>query len=419
MENKNSEQQGSHAVEPPKQSRFCYRFARLVTGFVSKVFFRRKFIRNEIKGKKGPFVVIANHQAAYDFVNLMSATSEPMHFVISESFYNTLPIKGFLTKLGVIPKQQFQTAIRDLRLMKQVIADGKILVIYPAGLMCEDGLSTPIPEATYQFLKWIKADVYMAKTKGTYFAMPKWSKGLRRGRTFLDVYKLFSKEELSELDLNDVKKKTEEALLFDAYREQEELLVKYKRGSDIEGLENVLYICPSCGSEHVMHVRDKRVIYCDKCGFAEESDKYGFLHKISEVGKEIRYVSDWSRYIHNRVTKILDDEADIEMSCRAKIRMIDDGRHRFTDVGTGIVTLTKEQFTIEGRIKGEPLFVSVPTANFASLPFSPANYFEIQHNADIYRCIPDNPDRVMEYVHTVKVLYEKHNAACEKVRIAE
>jgi len=419
MENKATPQQTSHSVELPKQSRFCYKFARLVTGFVSRFIFKRKFLRNEIKGKKGPFVVIANHQAAYDFVNLMSATSEQMHFVISESFYNTLSIKGFLTKLGVIPKQQFQTTLRDLRLMKEVIEQGKILVIYPAGLMCEDGLSTPIPEATYQFLKWMKADVYMAKTQGTYFAMPKWSKGLRRGKTLLDVYKLFTKEELAELDLNTVKKKTEEALLFDAYREQEELLIKYKRGCDIEGLENVLYICPSCGSEHVMHVRDKRVIYCEKCGFSEKSDNYGFLHKISEVGKEIRYVSDWSRYIHNRVARILDAEADIEMSCKAKIRMIDHGRHRFTDVGTGVVTLTKDQFTIEGKIKGEPLSVSVPTANFASLPFSPANYFEVQHNSDIYRCIPEDPDRVMEFVHTVKVLYDKHNAACEKTRITD
>ena len=31
--------------------------------------------------------------------------------------------------------------------------------------------------------------------------MPKWSKGLRPGRTYMDIYKLFSKEELKQMPL--------------------------------------------------------------------------------------------------------------------------------------------------------------------------------------------------------------------------
>ena len=73
-------------------------------------------------------------------------------------------------------------------MMKAVVEEKGILVIYPAGLMCEDGLSTPIPNATFRFLQWMHADVYMAKTYGTYFCTPKWSKKRRRGRTYLDVY---------------------------------------------------------------------------------------------------------------------------------------------------------------------------------------------------------------------------------------
>ena len=35
---------------------------RIASFFVAKLIFKRKFIRNELKGKKGPLVVIANHQ---------------------------------------------------------------------------------------------------------------------------------------------------------------------------------------------------------------------------------------------------------------------------------------------------------------------------------------------------------------------
>jgi hypothetical protein len=51
-----------------------------------------------------------------------------------------------------------------MKKMKAVVEAGQPLAIYPAGLMCEDGLSTPIPKATYKFLKWMNVDVYMART---------------------------------------------------------------------------------------------------------------------------------------------------------------------------------------------------------------------------------------------------------------
>ena len=121
-----------------KPSLLHYRVAQLVSGIVATVMFRRKFLRNEIKGKKGPFVVIANHQTALDFVNLIGATAQPMSFVISRSFFSTLPVKGFLEKMGVIPKQQFQTSVKDLKKIKSVIDAGQPLVIYPAGLIFLD-----------------------------------------------------------------------------------------------------------------------------------------------------------------------------------------------------------------------------------------------------------------------------------------
>ena len=92
-------------MQHKKPNLFCYRLAQIVCWFVATFMFRRKILRNEIRGKHGPYVVIANHQAALDFVNLIGATSRPVNYVISNSFYNTLPIRGFLQALVMIPKQ--------------------------------------------------------------------------------------------------------------------------------------------------------------------------------------------------------------------------------------------------------------------------------------------------------------------------
>ena len=392
-----------------RQNMFCYRLAQAVSWFVAHFLFERHILRNEIKGKKGPFVVIANHQAAFDFVNLIGITRTPMTFVISNSFYNSLPITGFLNKLGVIPKQQFQTTVKDMKRMKAVIDSGRPLVIYPAGLMCEDGLSTPIPTATYKFLKWLGADVYVARTSGTYFSMPKWSKGIRRGKTYLDVYKLFSREDLADMEVPEIKAKTDSALLFDAYREQEEYLIKYKNGDDIAGLEHVLYMCPHCGSEFTMMVQNGNTICCGECGFKHKSDEYGFLHNEGGIGEEIRYVSDWSRLIYDRLKSKIKSAKEITLTAKTKISMIDYKKHKFFEVGEGRITLTRENFVIAGTIKGENVNISVPILNFASLPFSPGKYLEIQQGENIYRCTPEDGRPVMKFINMVKIFYELSN----------
>lgn len=387
-----------------KGSKICYIVARMVSFIVAKFLFKRQIIRGEIKDKKGAFVVIANHQAALDFVNLIGITKRRLRFVISNSFYSSLPLKGFFNRLGVIPKQQFQTTVKDMKKMSRVIENGEPLVIYPAGLMCEDGLSTPIPMATYKFLKWINADIYVARSYGTYFSMPKWAKGIRTGKTYLDVYKLFSKEEIAGMDIEEIKAKTNEAILFDAYREQEKYLVKYKNNSNIEGVENVLYLCPHCKKEFAMRVKNKNTIYCENCGYEEESDEFAFLHNKKGIGKEIRYVSDWSRIIYNDLKEKIKSGKELTLSSFSEIQMIK-GK-KFTPVGSGEIALNEKAFLIDGEIDGEKTEMEIPISNFASLPFSPGKYLEIQKGDKIYRCVLENGKLVMKFINMVKIFYE-------------
>lgn len=395
----------------PKQGAITYGIVRAISWAFSKLAFGRKMLRNEIKNAKGPFVIIANHEAALDFVNLIGATRTPMTFVISNSFYSTLPFKRAMDKMGVIPKQQFQTSLKDLTTMKRVIDEGRILVIYPAGLMCEDGRSTPIPAATYDFLKWLKTDVYVARTSGTYFTMPKWSSGIRRGRTYMDIYKLFDKEAIAEADTAEIKKKTDAALEFDAYHEQEILHVKYRHGDNIEGLENVLYMCPCCHGEFSIHVKDHNTLFCHKCGYAEQSDEYAFLHKISDVGKEIRYPSTWSRRIYYHLRRQINRGEVTDISTRVAIHMLPPpGKSKFVPVGEGLFKLERSLITLDGFINGEKTEITVSTASFASLPFSPGKYFEIQKGDVIYRLYPEDGRIVMKIVNMVKIFYEMNAA---------
>ena len=398
-----------------KHNKFAYGLVRFLSNVVSKFVFKKEILRNEIKDKKGPFVVISNHAAALDFVNLIGATKKPMNFVISNSFYKTLPARAITQGLGLIPKQQFQTNLKDIHKMKAVIDNGNILVIYPSGLMSEDGTPTPMPIATYNFLKWLKADVYVAKNIGTYFSMPKWrSGGIRKGKTYLDIYKLFNKEELANADLCEIKKKTDEALFFDAYDEQEKYLVEYKNGSNIEGLENILYICPHCRKEFTVKTKNRNTIYCEACGFEEEADKYQFLHKVSDVGEEIRHPSKWNNLIHKILREKVDAGELSDFHSEVEIQMIPDGKKSFEKVGEGNMALTFDHFTLKAKLSGKDVDLSIPTASFAALPFKPGKFIEIQHGDDIYRCYPTYGKVVIKFIDMVKIFYEIHTADCEE-----
>ena len=389
---------------------WCYRAAQAIAAIVSAVIFRRRLLRNELKGKRGPFVVIANHEAALDVLNLINVTRTPMHFVISNAFYSTLPIKGFLAKLGVIPKQQFQTSPEDILKMRSVIGEGHALAIYPAGLMSENGLATPIPTATYRFLQWLGVDVYAARTVGTYFVMPKWRRGgIRPGRTTLDVYRLFEAEELKRLSLDEIRERTDAALGFDAYREQEALRAHYRHGECIEGLEDVLYVCPHCRCEFTMRVRHRDTIYCEACGYAARSDAYGFLHRVSSFGPALRYPSDWSQMIYDELKARIRDGREGALTTQGHVKMIDRRKKRFLDVGAASVTLTAEGFHVVGNVNGKAVDKVLRTHAYASLPFAPGRHFDLQHAGDIYRCIPTDGRLVTKIVNTVKAHYELAN----------
>lgn len=397
-----------------KQNMLVYRLTQAIAGTVCAVVFRRKFLRNELKDAKGPAVLIGNHQAALDFTTLIGATKRPITFVVSDSFYNTLPIRSLMDEIGVIPKQQFQTTVKEIIQMRSAIKDNKILMFYPAGLMCEDGLSTPIPSSTYAFLKRLDADVYIARTTGTYFCTPKWSSKIRPGRTYLDVYKLISKEDLAALSPEEIEVSVKNALLFDAYREQEQALIKHKGANNVEGLENVLYMCPHCKKEFTIKVKNKTALYCTECGFEHTCDEYGFLHNSGSVGEEIRYISDWSRFINDEVGKAIEDGSISELSADTNVQIIDHKKKKYVDVGRARITLNSKKFIIDGTINGEETHLEVPIATFSSIPFKPGCRIEIQHNKCTYRCVLDDGKLAQKFVNIVKKYYERNEIAQKK-----
>lgn len=186
-------------------------------------------------------------------------------------------------------------------------------------------------------------------------------------------------------------------------------MVKYKKGNNLRGLENVLYVCPHCGEEFSIAVKDEHTLHCQSCGYSQTSDEYGFLHKNGDIGQEIRHVSDWSRQSYHALKEKLSRGEDTELCVKTAIHMVDPKKNKYVPAGQGTVTLSPEKFLIEAELKGETITLSIPTASFPTLPFSPGKYVEIQDGSTIYRCVLEDGKQAMKFINMVKIFYELKN----------
>lgn len=391
-----------------KPNWFIYKIFYLASKLVSKVKLNLKVLRNETKEEKGSFVVLCNHAAALDFIPACVALKRRVHFVVSNAFYQTLSVRPLLKSVGVIPKNQFQTSVKDMKLMRTVIDNDMPLVIYPAGLMTENGVGTPIPQSTGKALKWFAKNVYVAKVKGTYLTTPKWSKLWRKGETSIDVYKLFSDQDLKELTDEQVQKRIEEELAFDEYQSQKENPIAFDKGDNIQGLENVLFVCPHCGEQFSFNSTSFSTLTCSKCGYSVKANKYGLFEQNGDIPLVYDSVSEWSKAIEKDSKQEMLKE-DFCLSSNAQLQVLNVKKHKFIPKGDCFITLNKNEIVLTFKIDNEKIEKKFITKLYPTLPFKPGQHFDLQDGQDIYRIVLQDGKQVIKWITAVKLFYKEQN----------
>ena len=77
-------------------------------------------------------IIVANHSSWFDQMALVASLNVPVAFVANEKYFRYPGLRTVLRKLGSIPV--FGTAVSDsLQKCRQVLAEGKWLIIYPEG----------------------------------------------------------------------------------------------------------------------------------------------------------------------------------------------------------------------------------------------------------------------------------------------
>lgn len=253
-----------------------YRFFRpLVTLFLRLMFgYSFEIARNLPKN----YIVISNHVTDYDMLCVAASFPKQMYFVASEHITR---MKGLypLVKYAFAPiiRPKGASAAATVMEMVRKARKGDNVCLFAEGVRSWDGTTCSIVPSTGKLIKTASCGLVTYKLTGGYFASPMWAgASMRRGYFHGAPVRVFTPEQLKEMTAAQVQQVIEEDLYEDAYATQRRAPRRYRGKKRAEGLENLLYMCPTCGSRDSFVTKGDEV-HCTHCGLTFYYNEYGFL----------------------------------------------------------------------------------------------------------------------------------------------
>lgn len=255
-------------------------------GTYTKIKYRIKIDKFKEQEKR-PYLILMNHQTAFDQFFVGMAFKGPIYYLASEDIFSN----GFVSSLirylvAPIPIKKQTTDLRAIMTCVRVVKEGGTIAIAPEGNRTYSGRTVYMSPSIASLAKKLGLPIALYRIEGGYGTHPRWSDKVRRGRMRGYVSRVVMPEEYAEMS---------EAQLFDEIRE--ELYVDeavsdacFYHKKSAEYLERAVYVCPKCGLSSFESHGD--VIKCNKCGI---SARYLPDKTFEGIGEDFtyRYVADW------------------------------------------------------------------------------------------------------------------------------
>ncbi len=349
-------------------------------------------LKNNVGRLERPAIVLCNHGSfSVDFVySGRLLRKEKPHFVAARLYFYHNKLNWLLRSLGTIPKSMFAADMENAKNCTKVLTKGGVLVMSPEARLSTVGKFEGIQDSTYKFIQRFGVPVYTIHFNGNYLASPKWGNGLRKGSYVeAELNPLFAAGETKELDLDEVRRRVDEALDYDEFAWLEtHPELRYKSKTLAEGLENVLYRCPKCneGGMYAFTTK-KRTITCGCCGMqATLDDRYGFVDNAP-----FKNFAEWYEWQNGEMEKSIASNPDFALESKVELRHAGkDGKKLTRKAGEGVCRLDKAGLTYRGSEDGLEIEKHFPLSQIYRLLFGAGQDFEIYEGKEIWYFVPEN-----------------------------
>ena len=229
---------------------------------MSKIKYRVKVERfKESKRKDRKYLVLFNHQTAYDQFFVAMAFYGPVYYVASEDLFSM----GFLSKLlkyavAPIPIKKQTTDITAVMNCMRVAKEGGTIALAPEGNRTFSGKTCYFKPAIVKLIKAIKLPIAIFRIEDGYGVHPRWADDVRKGGMKAYVKEVIEPEDYLKLSDEELYEILKDKLYVDESSPNKE----FHHKKLAEGMERAIYYCPDCGLSKFSSKGDK--ITCEKCG---------------------------------------------------------------------------------------------------------------------------------------------------------
>jgi len=395
-------------VELPRKAKWFLKPVSWILAFPEVWQCHSKVRKHGMKGLKGGYLLLCNHNSFLDFkVATKAIFPRSANYVVAiDGFINR---ENLLRNVGCICKRKF---ISDIGIVKQikysVTQNHYICALYPEARYSLVGTTSTLPDSLGKMVKLFKFPVVTLICHGDHLRQPVWNLTKRKVRTSADMTKLFSPKDIENLSVDEINAKIREAFYYDDYKYQVEnnLVIDYKDRA--KGLHKMLYICPNCGSEHDMH-SDGNKLWCDHCHKVYEMDTLGRL-KATEGKTEFEHIPDWFEWERAQVRKELEsghyrEEMEVDIDSLPN----SDGLYR---LGKGTILHDETGFHVHANFNGTEFEADkTPLENYGIHVeydyFGRGDGFSFSYPNDTYYFFPTNKRYNVTKIHfAVEELYK-------------
>ena len=245
---------------------------------------------------EGPFLILANHVHTLDPFFIGSSLKVHVRWVAGAYLFKNRFLKSMLGSwVTSIAKQQGRSDLETIRLISSAFKEGDVVGLFPEGTRTWDGEPVGFDAATAKLVRLFNVPVVILNLEGAYGLKPRWAAVERKGGMVIRVVRVMMPEELQQMQLSEIEKTLHQTLNFSHQAWQAVAQIPYRASRRAEGIEKLLYICPSCQSCSTITAK-KDIISCTACDLTFRLDDYDNLVLEGGDSHGIMSVPAWHRW---------------------------------------------------------------------------------------------------------------------------
>ena len=295
---------------------------------------------------KRPYLIVMNHQTAWDQFFVCMAFRNPIYFVASEDIFSLGWISSLIRWLvAPIPIKKQTTDLQAVKNCIKVAREGGTICLAPEGHRTFHGRTVYMKPAIASLARKLGLPLAIFRIEGGYGVHPRWSDVIRRGRMHGYVSRVVEPEELKAMTDEQVMALIEKEL----WQDEAQITGEFRHKKNAEFLERVFYVCPKCGlSTFESH---GNLISCTKCGMTV---RHKPTKELEGVGFDFphRFVADWYDWQSNYVNHL--DTAAMTgaplWTETARFSRVHAAKHKELLKKDAVICLYGDRITVDDRV---------------------------------------------------------------------